>query len=505
MNSRNHLHQSPRGSALVIALLFAGVIIAIGATSFTVINNKYVTVHQAASWQEALLTADAGVDMALTEIRKQLWAPTEAWNNWTLDGSAETPATSAALATGTTAVYRTSDVIVRDRGEGASESYAIVTVDAPPNLKDGTGEQWYRIRSTGICGLPSGGSIRGRALGGEKSDARLRKFDVRFDRFDSTNTLTEPRASRRIEAIAKPQGAFRTALFGVETINMNNHNIEVDSYDSRDSEKSTNDFYDPSKRQWHGDIATNGQVINAGSAHIYGTASTNGGTVLNGDNVTGNYPDDPDAIRNDYYQEVVTVIPPSISTGTAGTPTTINGSEQIAASPGAPTNVIVSGINLSGQDVLRITGAADGSPTYAQFIVSGNISLSGRAEIILDPGVHVRMFVQGDADITGNGVSNPNSPLHFQYYGLDRPANSDGTEDIGKIKIAGNGGFRGTVYAPNYNVEMVGGGNSDSIYGSFVGNIIRMTGVQSVHYDEALADGGLVTGYNIVSWFEDER
>jgi hypothetical protein len=34
---------------------------------------------------------------------------------------------------------------------------------------------------------------------------------------------------------------------------------------------------------------------------------------------------------------------------------------------------------------------------------------------------------------------------------------------------------------------------------------VRMTGVQSVHYDEAPADGGLISDFKIVSWFEDEN
>jgi hypothetical protein len=72
------------------------------------------------------------------------------------------------------------------------------------------------------------------------------------------------------------------------------------------------------------------------------------------------------------------------------------------------------------------------------------------------------------------------------------------------MKIAGNGGFNGTVYAPTYDIEIKGGGNADTVYGAFVGHKIFMNGVQSVHYDEALRDGGLITAYNIVSWFEDE-
>jgi hypothetical protein len=126
------------------------------------------------------------------------------------------------------------------------------------------------------------------------------------------------------------------------------------------------------------------------------------------------------------------------------------------------------------------------------------VSLSGQGQVILDPGVHLRLFVGGNADLTGNGVSNPNNPLNFQLYGLERaPGDSPGS-----MNISGNGGFRGAAYAPNYDIEMVGGGNSDSIFGGFVGRTIRMTGGQAVHYDEALGSGGLISDYRVVSWFE---
>jgi hypothetical protein len=122
----------------------------------------------------------------------------------------------------------------------------------------------------------------------------------------------------------------------------------------------------------------------------------------------------------------------------------------------------------------------------------------------------VRLFVEGDADIAGNGILNPGSPLNLQIYGTDRQTDSTTGEvtDPGTIKIAGNGGFSGAIYAPTYNIELKGGGNNDTnkaIYGAFAGYTVTLTGVQSVHYDEALGDGGIVNGYNVVSWFEDER
>ncbi len=474
------------GSTMLVALMFLGILMAVGGATFLAVQNRYRQVHQNASWQEALLAAESGIDLAVNELRKDLHAPGTAWVGWSDDPTAAGGTAPAMIESG--ASYYTSKVLLRE-GEGGQRSYCKVSVDAPSFLRDPTGEQWYRVRSLGVANISGGGVVAG-----SKTDLRLRKFDLQYDHRTGARVL--PQATRLIEAIVKPVGSFRLALLGLSAINLNNHNIVVDSYDSRDPAKSTNGLYDPLKFQQNGNIATNGQLIEAGNAHIYGTAATNGGTVLSSSNVTGD-------IRDNFYQEIFAVTRPNV-VADSGTPSTINGNTTIAARAGSPTQVIVPQINLSGQNVLRFTGAPDGSDTYVQIIVNNSISLSGQAQIIVDPGVHVRMFIGGDADMTGNGITNPNSPLHFQLYGLDRPTNADGSpQNPGQLKIAGNGGFRGTVYAPSYEVAMVGGGSADSIFGSFVGWSVRMTGVQSVHYDEALADGGLISDFKVVSWFED--
>jgi hypothetical protein len=475
------------GSTLIISIVFLGVLMVVGGVAFNVLQNRYRQVHQNATWQEALLAAEAGVDLAVHEMRKRLYDPDNAWNEW---GDQPDGALAEGVDPTVGTAYYTSKVLLRE-GEGGQRSFSRIAVDAPPFLRDASGEQWFRVRSLGVANVPGG-----RVAAGDKIDLRLRKFDLNVDRRTGAPVL--PQATRLIEAIVKPVGTFRLALFGVRTINLNNHNIVVDSYDSRDPNKSTNNFYDVNKRQENGNIATNGVLIDAGSAHIYGDAATNGGTVLNSSNVSGE-------IRNDFYQELFAVNRPNVLAD-AGMPSEITESTTVDAKPGDPTQLIVSQIVLSGQSTLRIRGAADGSPTYAQIVVNGAISTTGQAQIVVDPGVHVRIFVAGNVDISGNGIINTNSPLHMQLYGLDRPANAAG-EPIspGDMKIAGNGGFRGTVYAPSYNVSMVGGGTADSIYGAFVGWSVSMTGVQSVHYDEALADGGLISDYKVVSWFEDAR
>lgn len=483
---------SRHGNALVVALIMSGILASMAAATTLILQKRFRQAHQTAAWEEAMLAAEAGVDLAINELRTQLYDPGSAFQGWETqnpDGSLSATAPTG-LVSGTTAYY-TSTVFLRTN-EGGQRSWCEVQIEAPtPLIEPNTKEQWYRVRSLGIAEVPGGGKVAG-----DKEDIRLRKLDLKYNRRTGQSVNGRPQATRMVEVLVKPVGTFRLALLAANQINMNNHNIVVDSYDSRDPSKSTNAFYDPAKRQNNGDIATNGLLISAGSAHIYGDAATNGGTVLNSSNVTGE-------IRDDFFQELFPVTAP-VFAPEAGSPTSALTTTVLAAAPGNPANYLLSTVTLAGTEKLTITGAADGSPTYATVVVSGDIKLSGQSQIILQPGVNVRLFVKGNADITGQGVSNPGAPLQFQLYGCD-PASATGGTSNKTIKVAGNGGLRACVYAPTYDITLLGGGVTDSIYGSFVGYDIGMTGVQSVHYDEALGSGGLVSDYKVANWFEDTR
>src|SRR5205823_4488193 len=101
--------------------------------------------------------------------------------------------------------------------------------------------------------------------------------------------------TRLLEIIAAPV-AIDSALVAKGLVTLNNYNIVIDSFDSRDQNKSTNGQYDPVKRQQNGDIATDGQIIEAGNAWVYGDAETNAGVVLDGAHVTGEQ-------RTDFYKD----------------------------------------------------------------------------------------------------------------------------------------------------------------------------------------------------------
>ena len=160
-----------------------------------------------------------------------------------------------------------------------------------------------------------------------------------------------------------------------------------------------------------------------------------------------------------------------------------------------------SGIALSGSQTLTIAGDPNGSPTYIEIYVTGDISVAGNSQIILGDGVQAKIYFQGNVDIGGKGMLNPaNQPADLLLYGV-KPTG----DVVPHVKLGGNGQITAAVYAPDCNVTVNGGGNSGHVFGSIVGKTVTMTGVTNLHYDEALAGSGLINNYEIVSWVEDTR
>lgn len=484
------------------ALLFAvGILVTLGILSGLVLNvigNKHRQAFQTAAWRLALVNAESGIDKAMfelkTKIRLQAGTADTSFTGWQ-----STVVTDPAGKSST--IYERSFTRPDATAPGGAWTWTKVTVSPiVSTMEVGDPIHWWRIRAIGYEPLPKG-SIQA----GDSKEVALRKLDLINDHRESQAgrevPVPKPMASRMVEVIVKPVGTFNAALFGDSRIDMNNLNIVVDSYDSRDPNKSDNGFYPLPANSWkvqkNGDIVTNGKAIDVGNATIKGDASTNGGSVLRASNVTGK-------IRDDFYQELPLVTRPTM-TPDFGSPSVVRGSSVLTAKATSAAQIILSTIDLKGQNTLIIAGSGSGTPTYMDILVTGDVALGGQGQIVLGPGVKLRMFVVGNADFTGGGVANPNSPLNFQLYGVEQYPDGSGNVPVRNFKIAGNGGFRGAVYAPNYDIDMVGGGSTDSIFGAFVGRNINMTGGQAVHYDEALGAGGLYSDFRIVSWFEDSR
>lgn len=495
-----HSVTNTKGSVLLWTVMVVTILSTIAATLVGVVTTKYQNATQTAIWQESLLAAESGVDLAIVELRKSLYPPpNNAWSGW-----------NAVPGNGVTSYGLTT---VPNAGFAGTTMTVETNVDAPVTLKDpGNGWQYYRIRALGT--MPITGPARPTD---NKQDGKLHKLTLRRDRLTGVavtqQTGNTARATRRIEAIVRPVSSFDLALLSMGTLDLTNQNIEIDSYDSRDPRKSRNGLYpyddrnaDGSlKRQENGDIATDGNLISAGNAHIYGDVATNSGTVSGAANITG-------VERTDFYQEAIPKDAPSWPLGSYTTFSTISNTTSLpaSASSSSPARYRLDGISLSGNasKILTIAGDHPTPPAlpaqrYVEIYVTGNISVSGNTQIKVEPGVSAVIYFKGDVDVAGNGIINDNNqPGDLLMYGI-QPAPGD-TRNY-EVKLGGNGRISAAVYAPNHAVTINGGGTDGHVFGSAVGKTVKMTGVTNLHYDEALGSGGFPSSYKIVSWFEDTR
>ena len=468
---------------LVWTVLIIGILSLIAVETLRLVTAKYQNALQTSTWQEALLAAESGIDVAIVELRKSLYPPpNHAWDGW--NNPPGNVVTGYELTT------------IPNAGLNGTPMTIETSVDAPSQLIDPTNSwQYYRIRTVGT--IPITGPAR---ASDNPQDTKLRRLSLRWERFTNgiltPHLLTAPQVSRRIEAIVRPVSAFDEAVMSVGVVDLTNQNIVIDSYDSRDSTKSTNGLYDPAKRQENGDIATDGQLIEAGNAQIYGDVATNAGTVSGAANITG-------VERTDFYQEPIPVGAPSWNATNASV-TTVTGTTTITAGSNqgsAASRYVLTGISLSGSKTLTIAGDPNGTQTYVEIYVTGDISVSGTSQIVIEPGVTATIYFAGNVDISGNGVLNSNNqPGDLMLYGIQPPTNSSE-----HVSIGGNSQITASIYAPGHDVTVNGSGTNGHVYGSIVGKTVTMTGVSNLHYDERLGSAGMINNYKIVSWFEDNR
>src|SRR4051794_16605203 len=75
-------HPSEQGSALMYVLITLTVLLALSAATLRPVSDQYVNTFRTAAWQEALLAAEAGVDVATLQLRDVLQSSDKAWPRW---------------------------------------------------------------------------------------------------------------------------------------------------------------------------------------------------------------------------------------------------------------------------------------------------------------------------------------------------------------------------------------------------------------------------------------
>jgi len=455
------------GSVLIAALALLTGLAVIGGVLLTNVAGKYRAAHQAMLWQESLNAAEMGVDVVVGRLRDAASAGAfrsggTVPNVSTLNGTYTLPST--------------------DLGMHRAGFSAVVTVQ---NITvSGASAPFYKITATGRAQTDAARASKTTAADAGSGLGRVLRQLTNVDS-GSSNTLL---AQRQIEVVAAPSmtgsiGSLTTdgngaaGIIGDLYVRMNNHNVLTDSYNS--TYGSYNATLANGTKNWaeNGGVATNGQLVEAGSAHIHGDVFTNNGTATGATNVSGD-------IYDDFYRELPPVIAPTWAVADYTTPTIRkNTTLDATGTSTSPTRYVVDSLDISGNGMLTFTTPSSGE-VYVELYVRGDVKISGQGELKVPVGVNLKMYVGGNADITGKGMVNENSrPKNMLLYGIN-PAGGPGTKEF---KLAGNGNFTGFVYAPDHAAKLAGSGNSGDFFGAIVAESIFMNGTTSIHYDESLA------------------
>jgi hypothetical protein len=209
-------------------------------------------------------------------------------------------------------------------------------------------------------------------------------------------------------------------------------------------------------------LSTNAGAILIGTGAIDGKAVTGpGGTVSGGYNVTG-------IIEDNASVQIPDVIAPFVyGTGIVPSAGNYNGTDV--------TYLLQSG-NYNLPSLLLTNGMTMVVTGNATLYVNGSVSNIGSATIYITPNASLKLYVNGNISLTGGGIVNGSEfPANCAIYGLPGCL---------AVKLAGNGDFIGTVYAPDANLTIGGNG---SVLGALTANSISLVANGTLHFDESLA------------------
>lgn len=474
------------------ALLTITLLTIICATSLYVTSQNANATTQTASWQQALAGAEGAVDQAMSALNSQTWTgwytaakplPTGKPN------SVNPIPASGPPASGSYNYYFPSTLATSSPAGTADESgktvSSWVTVDSA-GLPIKSGYQEYRIRATGVVGAP--GPAR---VSNQKLDNQLRKISLRMDRFTGSAVST-PQAARRIEVIATPvtNSQFPRAITMQNWLVMNGTGSIIDSFDSGSNLYSNNGQYIFSKHKSNGDVglvlsSKGNNVSNLKDNAVYGSLQYSGPAVKKTTGVKG-------TVSSPFNTKLPAATDPT-TTFTAYNKNPDNDTVIASGSAASPTRLKLTG-NFSLQKNFTINSSNPTGPdTYLEMWVTGNYNTTGNALVTQSSKVHVTWYVDGSISTAGNAYVNQSGlAANTSFIAVGS----------GSITISGNGDLIGTFYGPSRDVSFTGNG---SLIGSVIGDNLTISSNASIHYDEALGNGGAVTfsNYAYASWFED--
>src|SRR3954462_3178784 len=114
---------STHGSILVWTVMTITVLSLLAAEVIRLVSLKYQSALQTATWQEALLAAESGIDLGIVELRKSLFpGDNHAWEGW-----------NSAPVNGAVSYGKT---VIPNAGLAGTQMTIEVNVDAPTSFVD---------------------------------------------------------------------------------------------------------------------------------------------------------------------------------------------------------------------------------------------------------------------------------------------------------------------------------------------------------------------------------
>jgi hypothetical protein len=535
------VHQRLSGGTLVLCLVMMGALASMAVFSLQKVGPKFQAAAQTAGWQEARLAAESGIDLAMSELqRNATGALSGPWLGWKQkrNGIIE-PALSSSLDVinevlgllglgGSSGGVNVSEPIFLDNFNVTAPGSLPAEVDVQLWAIRPTSNpyhRWFRIRSMATCAL-----ARPLTRAPETLDAQLRRFSLRTvrpqlrkDDVGLPMLVPTPNVSRVLEVLVEPIMPYELAIFTDRSMQLAASGTwNVDSFDSRDPNKSNADGTYPGKNspraQSNGNIASNlgrpadalvGPLISAQGARVAGGIATNGGDnpgTAPRENISGGIGIDPARVRDDFYREMkvparpssgillaplVTSLPGALLSGSAG----VTSTSFVAGSESEPTKYLVTQ-NLGAFSVQAPAGAGTGGVII---MINGDLDVK-QGTIQIPPNVTVQIYVRGNIDFHGNSINvgAGQRAAQLQIYGEE----SNG--DQRTLRARNNARICAAFYGPDYEVRL-----KDEVewFGAIAARSFDMLGggQGGFHYDEALATVGAPIGFRIARYVEDVR
>ena len=480
------------GSTLLISLLSVTVLSLIAANVLQSISARYNSAFRSASWNEALLTAEGGIDIISSQFLQAV--PDVRATTGGLGTGFSQP--SAPLLTGlqiSPAGLITNGTVVNlnvwtptHAGEGSTRALAAVSVDVVPldslltggvagalnavtRLVGNNNLNLVHLVSTGTVYL-TGATVAGMS----RQDNELWRAAL------LTDPTNGPYVSRQIEGYLRPVFAFESAVASNDALLATDPGTVFDSFNSTLPTASTAGQYDSTKRLAHATVRANGTNVALGGK-VWGDVDTNGGSVAQDSHVSG-------TVNNASYTPLPLVKTPTW-TGVPLLPSSVTGSTTLAAGTALlPTQYKFNAISGS----LHITRGLANLGTNVEIFVNGD--LTGGIEI--DSGVTAKVYVSGSINTLASQLKNDSGlATALQIYGVP-----PGTGSAPAIRINLDANLAAAIYAPGHSVSL--SGNND-VSGAVTAASFQTSGTVRVHYDEALGfTAGPLLRYQIASWKE---